>query len=65
MLRIYFVHLFIRYVHAIFVEGMEFSGKIVEIGPNVSSLKPGDHVICITRLMNGGFGQEAVTADSV
>jgi D-arabinose 1-dehydrogenase-like Zn-dependent alcohol dehydrogenase len=35
-----------RWVHFPVIPGHEWSGTVVEVGPNVESVRPGDRVVC-------------------
>jgi NADPH2:quinone reductase len=43
-----------------FVPGMEIAGSVIEVGPAVTGLRPGDRVMAV--LSHGGFAEQAVAA---
>jgi NADPH2:quinone reductase len=45
-----------------FVPGIEVSGHIREVGPDVEGLKPGEAVAALTIVKSGGYGEVVVTA---
>jgi NADPH2:quinone reductase len=47
-----------------YVPGSEITGEIIEIGPRVSQLRTGDHVICLLTVSDGGFAQESVALEN-
>jgi len=48
-----------------YVPGYEITGEVIEVGTNVSSLRPGDHVLSMLMTGGGGgFAQETIALDN-